>query len=158
MPSVAADGIAAVLEAQGSAVDARDVVRLRKGQFFMPGLVDTHTVSRPAAELALRRTSLAARADRVPPVRVRSTPLSTPTSARAASTRCAALFLRPSSPDRLTRLLACPPQLLDWLNNVTFPREAKFADVDYARRIYPAVVRRTLGLGVSRRALPFPSF
>ena len=26
--------------------------------------------------------------------------------------------------------------LLDWLNTYTFPTEARFADVDYARRVY----------------------
>lgn len=33
-------------------------------------------------------------------------------------------------------------QLLDWLNTYTFPTEARFADTDYARRVYPAAGRR----------------
>lgn len=31
-------------------------------------------------------------------------------------------------------------ELLDWLHNVTFPRERRFADVEYAERTYNSVV------------------
>lgn len=40
-------------------------------------------------------------------------------------------------------------QLLDWLANVTFPREAKFKDTDYAHKEYSRVVRTTIDCGVS---------
>ncbi|KAL7413073.1 hypothetical protein BDY24DRAFT_362697 [Mrakia frigida] len=40
-------------------------------------------------------------------------------------------------------------QLLDWLENVTFPREARFKDVDYSRKVYERVVKRTLDLGTT---------
>jgi hypothetical protein len=40
-------------------------------------------------------------------------------------------------------------QLLDWLSNVTFPREQMFADVTYATAVYDEVVKRTLAVGVS---------
>ena len=40
-------------------------------------------------------------------------------------------------------------ELLDWLNNVTFPMEAKFSDIDFARRAYESVVRRVIDCGVS---------
>jgi len=39
-------------------------------------------------------------------------------------------------------------QLLDWLEMVTFPTEAKFAETDCARRSYRSVIRRTLDAGV----------
>jgi cytosine/adenosine deaminase-related metal-dependent hydrolase len=39
-------------------------------------------------------------------------------------------------------------QLLDWLENVTFPMEAKFSDIDFARRTYRSVVRRIIDSGV----------
>jgi len=40
-------------------------------------------------------------------------------------------------------------QLLDWLENCTFPMESKFADVDYARRTYRSVVRRIIDCGTT---------
>ena len=39
-------------------------------------------------------------------------------------------------------------ELMDWLDKVTFPTEAKFVDVDFARHVYQSVVRRTLDAGV----------
>jgi guanine deaminase len=43
-------------------------------------------------------------------------------------------------------------ELLDWLQQLTFPREAKFSDVEYAEKVYDEVVRRNLNAGVSRIA------
>lgn len=40
-------------------------------------------------------------------------------------------------------------QLLDWLDQLTFPLETKFSDVDFAKKVYPEVIRRNLKLGVS---------
>ena len=39
-------------------------------------------------------------------------------------------------------------ELLDWLSNVTFPKEAEFADLDFAKEVYYDVVRRSLDCGV----------
>ncbi|KAF8602173.1 guanine deaminase [Ceratobasidium sp. AG-I] len=40
-------------------------------------------------------------------------------------------------------------ELLDWLNNVTFPTESRFADVDFAKRVYTSVVERVLNFGTT---------
>ncbi|KAK0228746.1 hypothetical protein IW262DRAFT_1446281 [Armillaria fumosa] len=40
-------------------------------------------------------------------------------------------------------------ELLDWLSNVTFPMEAKFADLDFARDTYCSVVRRIINNGTT---------
>ena len=40
-------------------------------------------------------------------------------------------------------------ELLDWLANVTFPTEAKFQDVEFAKRMYKKVVRTFIDAGVS---------
>ncbi|PBK97077.1 guanine deaminase [Armillaria gallica] len=40
-------------------------------------------------------------------------------------------------------------ELLDWLSNVTFPMEAKFADLDFARDTYLSVVRRIINNGTT---------
>jgi len=38
--------------------------------------------------------------------------------------------------------------LFDWLNNTTFPTEARFKDLEYARETYENVVTRVLNNGV----------
>ncbi|ORY24134.1 hypothetical protein BCR39DRAFT_472609 [Naematelia encephala] len=40
-------------------------------------------------------------------------------------------------------------QLLDWLEQLTFPEERKFADIEYARQVYGRVVERGLGFGTT---------
>ncbi|KAF9532229.1 hypothetical protein CPB83DRAFT_847468 [Crepidotus variabilis] len=40
-------------------------------------------------------------------------------------------------------------QLLDWLEKVTFPMEAKFEDTSFARDVYSSVVRRVLDAGTT---------
>ncbi|KAJ9114618.1 hypothetical protein QFC22_005491 [Naganishia vaughanmartiniae] len=40
-------------------------------------------------------------------------------------------------------------ELLDWLQHLTFPREAKFTDLEYAQKVYDQVVKRNLNAGVS---------
>lgn len=40
-------------------------------------------------------------------------------------------------------------QLLDWLENCTFPMESKFADVEFARRTYRSVARRIIDYGTT---------
>ena len=39
--------------------------------------------------------------------------------------------------------------LLEWLNKYTFPAESKFSDVEHARRVYEAVVEKTLTHGTT---------
>lgn len=39
-------------------------------------------------------------------------------------------------------------ELLQWLSDLTFPTEAKFADLDYAKKTYTSVVQRVLNNGV----------
>jgi len=61
----------------------------------------------------------------------------------------------------LTRLLTASGQqyeLLDWLYEVTFPMEARFDDVDFARRAYDVIVKRIINSGVLQCSSPFPSF
>ena len=41
-------------------------------------------------------------------------------------------------------------QLLDWLNTSTFPTEARFADVDYARTIYRQLAAELISGGTTR--------
>ncbi|BGP54237.1 hypothetical protein JCM8202_001371 [Rhodotorula sphaerocarpa] len=40
-------------------------------------------------------------------------------------------------------------ELLDWLSNLTFPAEAKFADAAHARRVYDSVVERVISAGTT---------
>ncbi|CAE7217752.1 unnamed protein product [Rhizoctonia solani] len=40
-------------------------------------------------------------------------------------------------------------ELLDWLNNVTFPTESRFADTQFAEQIYSSVVDRVLNSGTT---------
>ncbi|EAU88645.1 guanine deaminase [Coprinopsis cinerea okayama7 len=40
-------------------------------------------------------------------------------------------------------------ELLDWLKNVTFPMESKFADIEFAKRIYTKVVRDFIDNGTT---------
>ncbi|KJZ73255.1 hypothetical protein HIM_07259 [Hirsutella minnesotensis 3608] len=40
-------------------------------------------------------------------------------------------------------------QILDWLEEIAFPNEAKFRDVEYARKVYSAVVNGMLRQGVT---------
>jgi cytosine/adenosine deaminase-related metal-dependent hydrolase len=42
-------------------------------------------------------------------------------------------------------------ELLQWLNNYTYPTEARFKDVEYAKRAYPGVVQRIVNSGVSKQ-------
>lgn len=39
-------------------------------------------------------------------------------------------------------------ELLGWLEHITFPMEAKFADAEFARKAYTSVVRRIIDSGV----------
>jgi guanine deaminase len=39
-------------------------------------------------------------------------------------------------------------ELLDWLEKVTFPTEAKFSDLEFAQRTYQKVVRQFIDAGV----------
>ena len=39
-------------------------------------------------------------------------------------------------------------ELLDWLKEVTFPMEARFADADFAHQAYTKIVERIINSGV----------
>ena len=61
----------------------------------------------------------------------------------------------------LTRPLAISGQqyeLLDWLYEVTFPMEARFGDVDFARRAYELIVKRIINSGVLQCSSPLQKF
>ena len=49
-------------------------------------------------------------------------------------------------------------QLLEWLENVTFPTEAAFRDPEYAKSVYRDVIGTTISLGVSDTTRYFGSF
>ncbi|GAA6031719.1 hypothetical protein JCM8097_001951 [Rhodosporidiobolus ruineniae] len=74
-----------------------EMVRLRKGEFLIPGFVDTHT----------------------------------------------------HAPQYLNLAYGQQFELLDWLSNVTFPTEAKFADPAFARTAYETVVERVINSGTT---------
>ncbi|KAK1217416.1 hypothetical protein PQX77_019956 [Marasmius sp. AFHP31] len=40
-------------------------------------------------------------------------------------------------------------ELLDWLDNITFPMEAKFSDDKFAEAVYPEIVRRIINAGTT---------
>ncbi|KAJ7097783.1 hypothetical protein B0H15DRAFT_822701 [Mycena belliarum] len=40
-------------------------------------------------------------------------------------------------------------ELLEWLENITFPMESKFSDLDFAERTYASVVRRVIDSGTT---------
>ncbi|GAA5936591.1 hypothetical protein JCM3775_000140 [Rhodotorula graminis] len=77
------------------------VVRLAKGEFLMPGLIDTHVHGPQFVNLSYGQEF----------------------------------------------------ELLDWLDQVTFPAEAKFKDVAYARRTYEDVVDRLINSGTTTACL-----
>jgi len=54
-----------------------------------------------------------------------------------------------SRSNRLTHLLSGQQyELLDWLKETTFPMEARFADVNFARQAYSLIVKRIINFGV----------
>lgn len=65
-------------------------------------------------------------------------------------------FLMPGLVDTHTHACQVPNlgvggelELLQWLDNYTFPTEARFKDVGYAKRTYPHVVRRIVNSGTT---------
>ncbi|OCH93398.1 guanine deaminase [Obba rivulosa] len=74
-----------------------EIVELRKGEFLIPGFIDTHTHAPQVPNMGSGQEH----------------------------------------------------ELLDWLAEVTFPMEARFADVGFARRAYPSVVRRYIDSGTT---------
>jgi hypothetical protein len=75
-------------------------------------------------------------------------PLSS-TPVKSLTLVCKSSELRPSS---LYALIVSGGEfeLLQWLDNYTFPTEARFKDVEHAKRVYPDVVRRIVNSGVSK--------
>ncbi|ETW85964.1 hypothetical protein HETIRDRAFT_471217 [Heterobasidion irregulare TC 32-1] len=82
--------------AQKGSLDA-DLVELKRGEFIMPGFVDTHTHGPQFPNIGSGQQH----------------------------------------------------ELLDWLRETTFPMEAKYADVQFARRAYDATVKRIINSGTT---------
>ena len=53
------------------------------------------------------------------------------------------------APQYLQRGLGQGMHILDWLDQITFPQEARFADPDHARHVYPRLVRSMLRQGIT---------
>ncbi|PIL24226.1 hypothetical protein GSI_13979 [Ganoderma sinense ZZ0214-1] len=92
---VAAGEVQDVIARHGAASESVDVVRLKLGEFLIPGFVDTHIHAPQVPNLGSGQEH----------------------------------------------------ELLDWLSEVTFPMESRFADADFAKRAYSSVIRRTLDYG-----------
>ena len=120
--------------AQKGCPDA-DTVILSAGEFIIPGFIDTHTVRPAPCRVDAFLCHLVAACSAGPEY-------------RKASLIDAKSNLTPSG--RLTGLASGQQyQLLDWLTQVTFPMEAKFADEHLADGIYKSVVKRFINSGVS---------
>ncbi|GJJ13807.1 hypothetical protein Clacol_008064 [Clathrus columnatus] len=89
--------LSSVMSAHGLEEEDIDIIRLQRGQFLMPGFIDTHTHA-------------------------------------------------PQFPN-LGR--GGQYELLDWLSNLTFPTEAKFADREHAKAVYIKVVNQLLDCGTT---------
>ncbi|BGP14651.1 hypothetical protein JCM10213_001639 [Rhodosporidiobolus nylandii] len=85
------------LEQLGWAGADVQLVRLKKGDFLIPGFIDTHTHAPQYVNLSYGQQF----------------------------------------------------ELLDWLENVTFPTEQRFSDPSYARRAYEGVVERVINAGTT---------
>ncbi|GAA6050795.1 hypothetical protein JCM3770_001650 [Rhodotorula araucariae] len=94
---VRADQVEARLRERGWGDNEVQVVSLKRGEFLMPGLIDTHTHGPQFVNLAFGQQF----------------------------------------------------ELLDWLDQVTFPAEAQFADPEHARRTYEDVVERNINSGTT---------
>jgi guanine deaminase len=123
--------------AQMGCIDV-DITVLQTGEFLIPGFIDTHTVGRLTTFLQPRHLSDHCTLNAI---------------ARATISKHWKVGVRTTLLLRIVSFVCCSGQqyeLLDWLNNVTFPTEAKFSDIDFARRTYESVVRRVVDSGVSR--------
>ncbi|KAI1437864.1 guanine deaminase [Xylaria sp. CBS 124048] len=94
---VARESVERQLTARGLPEDQYEVHYLERGQFFIPGFVDTHN----------------------------------------------------HAPQWAQRGLGQSMHILDWLDKVTFPNEARFSDPEYARRVYASCVDGFLQQGVT---------
>jgi cytosine/adenosine deaminase-related metal-dependent hydrolase len=106
---------------------------LQEGEFLMPGFVDTHTV-RPASRQSIHVLTIFC----ISSMRVKF--LISACKYSDSSTHDLTLY---------TSFSGGEMELLQWLDNYTFPTEARFKDVGYAKRAYPDVVRRIVNSGVS---------
>ena len=105
-----------------------EIIILKDGEFIIPGFIDTHTVSE---NLECKLWSHC-----------------TTQACTSISEHGDVSYLQVQPPKSLTYPRGGQFQLLDWLEMVTFPTEAKFAEADFARRTYRSVIRRTLDAGV----------
>ena len=51
------------------------------------------------------------------------------------------------APQYVERGIGMDALLFDWLNNYTFPQESRFKDINYAKAIYPQLIRDLLRMG-----------
>lgn len=108
------------------------VVALKHGEFIMPGFIDTHTVC-PSPQCYARVTEIA--------------PVACPSSSKYREVS-PHTWLPASVRSFIVQYSGQQHELLDWLDKVTFPMEAKFSDVEFARRVYASVVGRKVDSGV----------
>lgn len=109
-------------------LDDVDFVELGRNDFLCPGLIDTHTVSHCVYRHHHHHQEIHGLTSVEP-------------------------HHDQHAPQYPNLGLGQEYQLLDWLSEVTFPREKMFADQDYAAKVYEQVVLRTLSAGVSSSAL-----
>lgn len=109
------------------------LVCLNDGEFLMPGLVDTHTV-RPVHCQGIHILIIFC----ILSMLVKS--LTSACKLHDTSIYDLTLYASFSGGEM---------ELLQWLDNYTFPTEVRFKDVKYAERAYPDVVRRIVNSGVS---------
>ena len=125
------ENVKKILKDRYDGTSSVDLHELEEGDFIMPGFIDTHTV-RPRRSNIRAILTVSQHAPQVLNL------------GRSAPSILSGLH-------SLTRNLFYRGQqyeLLDWLEHVTFPMESRFSDVDFAKRIYPSVVRRYINSGV----------
>lgn len=115
-------------------IDDVEFVVLSKGQFIMPGLVDTHTVS-DVSIFCIEHLCW-----------------DIETIACTSGTECRDVCYSDSDSScwtwPWTHSRGYQYELLDWLDKFTFPMESKFKNVEFARKVYPSVVERFIAFGV----------
>lgn len=122
-----------------------DLLALKLGEFLMPGFIDTHTVR--VSELHWRKhTDTSATSPR--------RTIACSTGAEYWQVQISGFFTVASLADQGRS--GQQHELLDWLSEVTFPMESRFANIDFAREAYQSVVRRIIDYGV--RGSPISSW
>ena len=110
------------------------LVELKTGEFLLPGFIDTHTVRTITSSSPVKLVNI--------------------TLNRSACTaapkywKVGCHFFQRLYSYAHTRHSGQEHELLDWLAKVTFPTEARFEDVAFARKSYTSAVRRIIDNGV----------